>query len=241
MWQSSPAATSSRKCWKNSASDKTLQASAATANNHSYETSDMRLQLAFLGTTMLAVSSFGFAQAQRPTLVREESIRVSPSTDAAKLGEAGRGHELVIIESGHDWTHVEAILREPRKDADEDDPESEGKAITGWVSSKALVSLTTPNGDKIVFGEAADSEDQANPRWGPHKRPVQRAPPHGGQDCFRRSRRLRRPSQSPPRPPRCRARRHAPLLPGLRFVSDVPTRRRSTLPRRRHPLADGSI
>jgi hypothetical protein len=126
----------------------------------------MRLQLAFLGTTMLAVSSFGFAQAQRGTLVREESIRVSPSTDAAKLGEAGRGHELVIIESGHDWTHVEAILREPRKDADEDDPESEGKAITGWVSSKALVSLTTPNGDKIVFGEAADSEDQASRRRG---------------------------------------------------------------------------
>src|ERR1700733_12652274 len=166
MWQSSPAATSSRKCWKNSASDKTLQASAATANNHSYETSDMRLQLAFLGTTMLAVSSFGFAQAQRGTLVREETIRVSPSADAAKLGEAGRGHELVIIESGHDWTHVEAILREPRKDADEDDPESEGKAITGWVSSKALVSLTTPNGDKIVFGEAADSEDQASRRRG---------------------------------------------------------------------------
>jgi hypothetical protein len=126
----------------------------------------MRLRLAFLAATMLAVSSFGFAQAQRGTLVREESIRVSPSTDAAKLGEAGRGHELVIIESGHDWTHVEAILREPRKDADEDDPESEGKAITGWVSSKALVSLTTPNGDKIVFGEAADSEDQASRRRG---------------------------------------------------------------------------
>src|SRR5580658_2936954 len=126
----------------------------------------MRLRLAFLGTTMLALSSFALAQAQRGTLVREESIRVSPSTDAAKLGEAGRGHELVIIESGHDWTHVEAILREPRKDADEDDPESEGKAITGWVSSKALVSLTTPNGDKIVFGEAADSEDQASRRRG---------------------------------------------------------------------------
>jgi hypothetical protein len=126
----------------------------------------MRLRLAFLGATMLAVSSFGFAQAQRGTLVREESIRVSPSADAAKLGEAGRGHELVIIESGHDWTHVEAILREPRKDADEDDPESEGKAITGWVASKALVSLTTPNGDKIVFGEAADSEDQASRRRG---------------------------------------------------------------------------
>ena len=115
----------------------------------------MKLRLIFLALTIVAVTSFAAAQAQRGTLVHEESIRVSPSADAAKLGQAGRGHELVIIESSRDWTHVEAILREPRKDADEDDPESEGKTITGWVSSKALVSLTTPNGDKIVFGEAA--------------------------------------------------------------------------------------
>ncbi len=127
---------------------------------------DMRLRLIFLATALLFVTPLASAQAQRGTLVHEETIRVSPSGDAAKLGEAGRGHELVIIETSRDWTHVEAILREPKKDADEDDPESEGKTITGWVSSKALVSLTTPNGDKIVFGEAADSEDQASRRRG---------------------------------------------------------------------------
>jgi hypothetical protein len=114
----------------------------------------------------LFFAPFVFAQAQRGTLVHEETIRVSPASDAAKLGEAGRGHELVIIETSRDWTHVEAILREPRKDADEDDPESQGKTITGWVNSKSLVSLTTPNGDKIIFGEAADSEDQASRRRG---------------------------------------------------------------------------
>lgn len=115
---------------------------------------------------LLLSSTFALSQAQRGTLVHEETIRVAPSTDSAKLGEAGRGHELVIIETSRDWTHVEAILREPKKDADEDDPESEGKTITGWVSSKALVNLTTPNGDKIIFGEAADSEDQASRRRG---------------------------------------------------------------------------
>jgi len=105
-------------------------------------------------------------QASRGTLIHEESIRVAPSSDSAKLGEAGRGHELVIIESSRDWTHVEAILKEPSKDADEDDPESQGKTITGWVSDKALVSTATPNGDKIIFGEASDSEDQASRRRG---------------------------------------------------------------------------
>src|ERR1700722_348211 len=111
-------------------------------------------------------TALGSAQAQRGTLVHEETIRVAPSDDSAKLGEAGRGHELVIIDASRDWTHVEAILREPKKDADEDDPLSEGKTITGWVSNKSLVSLTTPNGDKIIFGEAADSEDQASRRRG---------------------------------------------------------------------------
>lgn len=106
------------------------------------------------------------AQAQRGTLVHEETIRVAPSGDSAKLGQAGRGHELVIIDTSRDWTHVEAIIREPQKDADEDSPEAEGKTITGWVQNKALVNLTTPNGDKIIFGEAANSEDEASRRRG---------------------------------------------------------------------------
>src|SRR6266496_2103043 len=107
--------------------------------------------------TLLSTAS-AFAQVQRGTLVHEETIRVSPSADTAKLGEAGRGHELIIIESSREWTHVEAILREPRRDADEDDPESQGKTITGWVLTKALVGTSTPDGDKIIFGEAANSE-----------------------------------------------------------------------------------
>jgi len=118
----------------------------------------------------LALLSFSttiaFAQAQRGTLIHEETIRVSPSADTAKLGEAERGHELVIIDSSREWTHVEAILREPRKDADEDDPAAEGKTITGWVLSKALVSMTMPNGDKVIFGEAVNSEDEASRRRG---------------------------------------------------------------------------
>ena len=123
-----------------------------------------KVALVILALPLLTASVF--ADAVRGTLVHETSIRVAPSSDAAKLGEAGRGHELIIIDTSRDWVHVEAILREPRKDADEDDPESEGKTITGWVLSKALVSATTPNGDKIVFGEAADSEDQASRRRG---------------------------------------------------------------------------
>jgi hypothetical protein len=126
----------------------------------------MKLRLILIAATFFLSTALASAQAPRGTLVHEETIRVAPATDAAKLGEAGRGHELVILDTSRDWVHVEAIIREPKKDADEDDPEAEGKTITGWVQAKAMVTATTPSGDKIVFGEAADSEDQASRRRG---------------------------------------------------------------------------
>jgi hypothetical protein len=119
-------------------------------------------------TLALVLSStlvFAQSQAPRGTLVREEFIHVSPSTDAAKLGEAGRGHELVILDTSGDWVHVEAIIRAPSRDRDTDE-EDEGKTITGWLPGKVVVTTSTPNGDKIVFGEAADSEDEASRRRG---------------------------------------------------------------------------
>jgi hypothetical protein len=43
---------------------------------------------------------------------------------------------------------------------------TEERTITGWIESKGLVQSTTPDGDKILFGEAVDSEDQASQRNG---------------------------------------------------------------------------
>jgi hypothetical protein len=134
-----------------------------TANNL-----NMKLRLIFLPVALLIVTTFASAQAQRGTVVRDESIRVSPSEESAKLGEAGRGYELVIIEASRDWIHVEAILQDPRRSEDEDadDSDAGGKTITGWIRGNALVGMNTPDGDKIVFGEAAEAEDQASRRSG---------------------------------------------------------------------------
>lgn len=127
----------------------------------------MNLRLFILAVTLLLLTSLAAAQGQRGTLVHEETIRVSPSGDTAKLGQAGRGYELVVLDTSRDWTHVEAIIREPRKgEDDEDDEDADTKTITGWVQNKALVTVTTQDGDKIVFGEAANSEDEASRRRG---------------------------------------------------------------------------
>ena len=105
------------------------------------------------------------ADALRGTLVHEETLHVAPSSDSAKLSQVDRGHELIIIETSRDWTHVQAIMMEPRRERDEDE-EAEAKTVSGWLASKAIVTSTNPNGDKIIFGEARDSEDEASRRRG---------------------------------------------------------------------------
>jgi hypothetical protein len=125
----------------------------------------MKLRLLLAAAVALIFSPLVLADAQRGTLVHEETIRVAPSDDSAKLGEAQRGHELVVLDTSRDWVHVEAIIAEPHRDRDTDE-EIEGKTITGWIPGKAFVGQTTQDGDRIIFGEAADSEDQASRRRG---------------------------------------------------------------------------
>ena len=128
-----------------------------------------RLSLIAAGITLLAIFAFtasARADAVRGTIVHEETIRVAPSGDAARVGDVKRGNELIIIATSRDWVQVEAILRAPSNEEGATEDESEGKAITGWVPDRSLVRSTTQDGDRIIFGEAADSEDQASRRRG---------------------------------------------------------------------------
>src|SRR5438105_10408800 len=86
-------------------------------------------------------------------MVRVANIYVSPDSSSAKLGELERGREVIVLETSRDWAHVEANVTEER-------------TVAGWVLGKGLVQASTPNGDKILYGEAADSEDQASQRRG---------------------------------------------------------------------------
>jgi hypothetical protein len=117
--------------------------------------------------TLLFSTALAVAQAPRGTLINAESIHVSPSADSAKLADVARGYELVILDHNPEWAQVEAIIAQPRRgEDDEDNEEQEAKTITGWVPAKGVVSTLTPDGDKIIFGEAANSEDQASRRLG---------------------------------------------------------------------------
>jgi hypothetical protein len=71
-----------------------------------------------------------------------------------------RGRDMVVLEhtnmDNNTWVKVfvTIVQGESRRD------------VTGWVSAKGLVAASTPNGDQIIFGEAVDSENQAEQRGG---------------------------------------------------------------------------
>jgi len=106
-----------------------------------------------IALALLAAIATHAADYQHCTVVRVANIYLSPDDSSAKLGEAERGRELIILETTSNWVHVEANVTAER-------------TITGWVLNKGVVSSSTPDGDKILYGEGVDSEDQASRRRG---------------------------------------------------------------------------
>jgi hypothetical protein len=96
---------------------------------------------------------------ERAVLVRQAQIYLSPDVSSAKLAVADRGREVAILEKGAgQWLHVLATLREGGEQGD--------KSVTGWILDKGVIRKSTPNGDRIIFGEASGSEAEASRRGG---------------------------------------------------------------------------
>jgi len=98
--------------------------------------------------------------AERGTVIRKAVIYVAPDVTSARLATADRGREAVVLERTPGWVHVIATLMDA---AYSPDPEaSRTRNVTGWILDKGYVSEQSAKGDEILFGEAADSEDEAS-------------------------------------------------------------------------------
>src|SRR5260370_34006116 len=106
-----------------------------------------------LAVALVMMSAFASAEVVRATTIRVSALYLSPDASSTKLADIDRGREVIYLETSNTWVHVQANITEER-------------IITGWIESKGLVQSTTPDGDKILFGEAVDSEDQASQRNG---------------------------------------------------------------------------
>ena len=106
-----------------------------------------------------AMSVAGMAAIDRGIIIREGIIYVSPDPSSAKLSNIGRGREVAIVERSPGWMNVVGTV--------ETDPEQETERnVTGWIVDKGVITPATPEGDKIIFGEAVDSEAEASRRGG---------------------------------------------------------------------------
>ena len=112
-----------------------------------------RLLAPVLIATAVALSCVSaWAASERGVAVRPAVIYISPDTSSAKLTQIERGREMAILETTGEWAHVTGIEWE--------------HDVTGWMLNKGIVRASTPNGDKILFGEAVDSESEASRRGG---------------------------------------------------------------------------
>ena len=98
--------------------------------------------------------------AERGTFIRKAAIYVLPDVTSAKLATVERGREAVLLERTPGWVHVIATIAETPKNPNAED--APAHTITGWMLEKGYISETTAKGDQILFGEAADSEDEAS-------------------------------------------------------------------------------
>ena len=106
-----------------------------------------------------AFSCCAMAAIERGAIIREAVIYIAPDASSAKLSNVGRGREVAVIERSSGWANVVATV--------ETDPDQETERnVTGWVRDKGIVTAATPDGDKIIFGEAVDSEAEASRRGG---------------------------------------------------------------------------
>src|SRR5271166_5413161 len=117
------------------------------------------IRVTAIGALILATSVAGMAAIERGIIIREAIIFVAPDPSAAKLSNVGRGREVAVIERSPGWANVVATV--------ETDPDQETERnVTGWIVDKGVITAATPDGDKIIFGEAVDSEAEASRRGG---------------------------------------------------------------------------
>ena len=105
----------------------------------------------------------GYDLAARATVVHPTIVYLAADDTSGKIAEVLPGHELVIIQRNGPWIKVFANTETP--DSVEEEPEFTDDSVptpaSGWIKDKGVVTPQTPAGDTILFGTAANLEDEA--------------------------------------------------------------------------------
>jgi hypothetical protein len=123
--------------------------------------------LVLAGASPFPARAFAFAagpfagDTEHATVIREESLYVSAGANAQKVAQVGRGSAITILERGNGdsqpWIKISMAA---------DQQAQVSREVTGWLPGKTVITASTANGDGIIFGQAVDSERQAEERGG---------------------------------------------------------------------------
>ncbi|HKF50200.1 MAG TPA: hypothetical protein VKB38_22760 [Terracidiphilus sp.] len=107
----------------------------------------------------------------RATALRVTWLYVSPDKSAQKVSRVATGREMVVAEKSGNWLRVYANTDVREVHSDQDEPvigsDDTTPPISGWMEARGIVEETTPNGDQILMGEAANQEAAASDPRGP--------------------------------------------------------------------------
>lgn len=106
----------------------------------------------------------------RATIVRETPLYVAPDKSTQKVARIQEGRELVIAETSGPWVRVFAntdVEEVDERDAPVFGQETAPPPVSGWMETRGVVRESTPDGDKVLMGEAASMEILAEDARGP--------------------------------------------------------------------------
>jgi hypothetical protein len=106
----------------------------------------------------------------RAAALRVTWLYIAPDTTSQKVDKVQVGREMVVAEKSGPWIRVYAntdIQEASGKDAPTFGRDETPPPISGWMQAKGVVIETTPSGDQVLMGEAAEQEFLANDPRGP--------------------------------------------------------------------------
>ena len=109
----------------------------------------------------------GYDRAARATVLHTANVYVMADASTPPVITVSPGHEIVVLSHNGPWVNVFANT-DAKEDADPDskpefeDPANNPDPSSGWIRDKGIVGPTTPNGDALIFGAAAEYEAQAS-------------------------------------------------------------------------------
>ena len=136
----------------------------------------MRVRITAVAVVLLA-ATVGFAQKKskdamsgydrsaKATLVHAAIVYATADDNAGHVAQVDPGHEVVVIERNGAWVRVFANIDKGDEQSQTDKPEfGEDKTESpesGWIRDKGIVTPATANGDAVLYGAAANLEEQA--------------------------------------------------------------------------------